>query len=678
MARLDTQINQIYYLPADTSQVSLILIDEVLNNNSHLFVIADLVKIQKRTESTDLKRISEIILTTFQENKKLTGESLFETSLAAINQELADLAHSGKKSWLGKFSALVVLKTSDNIFLANTGQMTAMLYRSGEFLEILNPEKRGLHPLKTFSNFTSGKLKGADILLLTSSNLFNYVALQNLNRMMAESSDAAQVSERVSKILKDTAGDQEGFASFFVTLSKATAAATIPAETTSQPLTAPEQPAPEPEPVPEVMASKPKPTPEPIRTPASESAVESMIYAPAPAKVPLGAKLKAAPSQIFGKIPKFSLPKFNFHIPKLGFWQQLSAWAKFFLVSFLIFLILFASNIVVYAVRKHRKQTVSQSQQVINQLDKNLQDAESALIYRNQDQALKLLTSIQSELASLKDASPAAYTEYQPKVSDLANRINHITVVNNPTTLLTLKHPATELARAGKGFVIADQSTGNVTTYNTSASDASGKDLFLLNKIGEIRGLVNVPNTGNVVITSSEMYLIDTAQSQFSLLHVYPKTDLSRLRFLSPDRLYTIDRTANQIYRIIFSKQTQNAPVPLLKASVDTSKVVDLGVDTDVYLLSATSLKKYTTGNLTSFSITQPTDELTSANRLFVANNLYILEAAKKRLLIYNKQGALVTQIFFPNATDMKDFYVDEQSRNIYILDSNKLLSITF
>jgi hypothetical protein len=103
-----------------------------------------------------------------------------------------------------------------------------------------------------------------------------------------------------------------------------------------------------------------------------------------------------------------------------------------------------------------------------------------------------------------------------------------------------------------------------------------------------------------------------------------------------------------------------------------------LGVDTDVYLLSPTDLVKYTNGNLSTFKLVHPTDQITSANKLFVANNLYILEAAKKRLLIYNKQGALVTQIFFPNSTDMKDLYVDETSRFIYILDSNKLLSITF
>jgi hypothetical protein len=174
------------------------------------------------------------------------------------------------------------------------------------------------------------------------------------------------------------------------------------------------------------------------------------------------------------------------------------------------------------------------------------------------------------------------------------------------------------------------------------------------------------------------MYLVNTTQNQFDLLHIYPNTDFSRLKFISPDRLYTLDKTANQVLRIQFSAKQQIAPVPLLKKSTDLSNVVDMGVDTDVYLLSPTTINKYTNGSPAAFALVMPTDQITSANRIFVASNIYVLESAKKRMLVYSKQGALLTQIFFPNSTDLRDLYVDESSRNIYLLDSNKLESITF
>ena len=53
-------------------------------------------------------------------------------------------------------------------------------------------------------------------------------------------------------------------------------------------------------------------------------------------------------------------------------------------------------------------------------------------------------------------------------------------------------------------------------------------------------------------------------------------------------------------------------------------------------------------------------------------------ESAKKRLIIYDQQGNLINQIYFPQSQDLKDLHVDELERNIYLLDDNKLLKITF
>lgn len=646
MARLETQINQIYYLPSEARSVSLILHDEVLSNSSHVFLIADFVQIQKKTQTVELKKVSEIILNTFKENKKLSGENLFESSLAQINQSLADLAHAGKRSWVGKLSALIVLKSSNDIFLASAGTMSSMLYRNSQFVEILEPEKPGAHPLKTFSNFTAGKLKDQDILLLTTSNLTNYVALQHLTRLMADF-PVEEVSAQVSKILKDTAGDQEGFASFFVSLTKAT-----------EPVSKFSAPA--------IAAASPLPVEEEMNE------VSNTAIAPAEAA-------RAAASNLFNRIPKVRLPKFSIGGPKWAFWQHLSPWAKFCLVMFAIAILLLSANIVKYTIHKHRKVTQTQSATLIDQLNKDINDAQSALIYRNQSQALELLSAAKSDLEQLKTVDSTSYAQYQSKVADLSNQINHITVAENPTALLTLKHPATDFTRAGKGLVIVDSETGNITTYKTATNDQSGKDLFLLNKIGAVTGVAHIPNVGHIVTTSSEMYLVNTSSNQFDLLHIYPKTNLSRLRLVAPDKLYTLDKANNQVLRIQFSTETQIDPVSILHSPGDLSQVTDLGVDTDVWLLSPTNLAKYTNGNLTSYKLQQPSDQITTANRLYVGSNIYILESAKKRLLIYGKKdGSLLTQIYLPNTTDLRDFSVDEGQRSIYLLDSNKVLFITF
>src|SRR5258708_19886402 len=107
MARLETQINQIYLTHSEHKKNSLILYEEQLTSSLQLFMVAELYNIQKRSESTDLKKISEIILASFRGNKKLPAETLFESSLSQINQNLAILAPSCTKSCIGIFSSLI-------------------------------------------------------------------------------------------------------------------------------------------------------------------------------------------------------------------------------------------------------------------------------------------------------------------------------------------------------------------------------------------------------------------------------------------------------------------------------------------------------------------------------------------------------------------------------------------
>src|SRR5258708_1191366 len=199
MARLETQINQIYLTHSEHKKNSLILYEEQLTSSLQLFMVAELYNIQKRSESTDLKKISEIILASFRGNKKLPAETLFETSLSQINQNLADLAHAGRKSWVGKFSCLICIKGLDNnIFLANNGQTSAWLKRKSEMMEILPSENRGTHPLKTFINFTQGKLTDNDSLILTTANIFNYISFELFSRLL-DQRPLEQATEQISK-----------------------------------------------------------------------------------------------------------------------------------------------------------------------------------------------------------------------------------------------------------------------------------------------------------------------------------------------------------------------------------------------------------------------------------------------------------------------------------------------
>src|SRR5690606_26501311 len=97
MRRLETQINQIYLHEPQSKTSSLVVHEESLGSASHVFLVGQVAGLRNKTETTELQKISEIVLEAFRAHTKMSGEALFESVLAQINQSLADLAHEGRK-----------------------------------------------------------------------------------------------------------------------------------------------------------------------------------------------------------------------------------------------------------------------------------------------------------------------------------------------------------------------------------------------------------------------------------------------------------------------------------------------------------------------------------------------------------------------------------------------------
>jgi hypothetical protein len=138
--------------------------------------------------------------------------------------------------------------------------------------------------------------------------------------------------------------------------------------------------------------------------------------------------------------------------------------------------------------------------------------------------------------------------------------------------------------------------------------------------------------------------------------------------------IYTLDSANNQIVKIAYANKYQKQ----VSALGDFSNARDFGVDKDIYVLYPDKLVKFVAGQPQAFPLPNMTETLTNGDKILVASNLYILEGNKKRVIILNKNGALINQIYFPTTTNPTDFYVDEAARQLYILDDNKLYKITF
>lgn len=633
MARLETEINQIYLVHPETKKSSLILHDEALTANVHLFVLAELVDLQKKSESQDLKKISEIILESFRANKKMGPESLFESALAQINQNLADLAHEGRKSWVGKFSCIIGLKAGDLIYLANNGSTSAWLLRGSELLEILKSEKRGTHPLKTFTNFTQGKLQDGDSAILTTSNVFNFVSMELFNRILSGSL-LGQAAVEISKILKESMSPEEGFSSFFLSFGKKHLADAITQPAVSTPIYAP-------------LAEE-------IEEPATHSWKLPGILA----------------------MPKFQIPKFN--RPKLPrikweFFQNLSTSGKFFFISFSIFLLLFLGNLGVYIIKAHGRKVAGQINNTIQNLNNDLAAAQSALIYKNDAAAAKNLSSAQSDFNALQKLDPFRASGFSAELTNLKNEINKISVVADPKVLVDLKHHPIYLAQTSIGLLFGNLDSNSLSLY----SGGNLTDYFLLNSLKQsITGVGYYASggAGVVVASGNGIYHIDTGLKQFEPVININNAELTGLKTYSSG-MYSLNPPANQVIKVAFTKNKFAATN--INAG-NLQDIRDFGLDKDIYLLYPDQIIKITNNQPQKFPLPALSEPISNATRIFVATNLYILEPSKKRVVILNKNGQLINQIYLPNAQNLSDLAVDESGRNLYLLEDNKLYKVTF
>ena len=109
----------------------------------------------------------------------------FEASLHKINLALAELVKHGNIAWLGKFHGVIGILEKNNIHFSATGEAKILLLRDRQLSEIsagLASEESSIHPIKTFSEVSSGRLMADDKIILTSPELFTLLSLEDVEK----------------------------------------------------------------------------------------------------------------------------------------------------------------------------------------------------------------------------------------------------------------------------------------------------------------------------------------------------------------------------------------------------------------------------------------------------------------------------------------------------------------
>ncbi|NTU69351.1 hypothetical protein HGB13_00770, partial [bacterium] len=130
----------------------------------------------------------------------------FESALRKANEELSDLTSSGETDWIGKLNVICAIVSEGKLHLSKVGATEAYILRGEKITHISEDgptldENDDMHPSKTFSTITSGKLQHHDKILLSTSDLFSHITISGVKKILIENSPS-QSTNKLKDLLK--------------------------------------------------------------------------------------------------------------------------------------------------------------------------------------------------------------------------------------------------------------------------------------------------------------------------------------------------------------------------------------------------------------------------------------------------------------------------------------------
>lgn len=117
-----------------------------------------------------------------------TAPHALEAALNKTNLALSELAKQGNVTWIGKIEAAICALENNAIHFSVSGVGKIFLFRNGILTDIsdgLAPEDNPPHPLKTFTDISSGRVRKDDRIMLLTQELLNILDTTDIQRESA-------------------------------------------------------------------------------------------------------------------------------------------------------------------------------------------------------------------------------------------------------------------------------------------------------------------------------------------------------------------------------------------------------------------------------------------------------------------------------------------------------------
>lgn len=673
--KLKTAVGQIYLThPKDENFV--LLFEESFSKQGkavQLFAVIDIGSDKKPLPAEwrrEYEKTGRTIVTTFKKTfvaANTLQEETFEKALASVNAALSRLASRGEVKWFGQLHAVLAAFFDNTLALSTTGRATVHLFRKEE-LNLVSEQAEGSvepRPVKMFSTYVTGGLAEGDRLLLATHQLFNFLAVERVREFITD----AELGDGCTDLIEALADAKTaGFAAFLFDVS---------------------------------MSGK---SPGLLHGGAALRAASAARSLMALEKIQYQKTL----ASLLG-LTLSGLKKLFLFLRALVFWlaglfyrrgsrltlsrvlkQPRRGRKKLLFAATVAAAVILIAGVAVAAIRNITSKRQADLGTQLNEIESQLGEAEGALIYQDDERALELVTQAQAKTEGLKkDMGKERYQELLGRIEVVKNKVQKQTFVETAKRLVEFANIPTELIYSPNGFLGYNRNTGSMSFYDFRTGETqqllaneNTNRLVLGGFVGGSHGYVFLTEDGRfqkleaaenrlVAYQSGEPPLPEADSKQIQTLKVFGEGDDARL--------YLSDRSTGQIYRLNMGENGVEQAQAWLKDSQDLSQALDMAIDGNIYVLSATRLEKFFNGVRQTFALSPTLPELKNAVKVYASpevNSIYILDPDNKRVLVFDKNGRLKNQLISEEFSTLTDIYPDEKNNIIYILAGSTLLQV--
>ncbi|MCE9586395.1 hypothetical protein K8R04_03695 [Candidatus Uhrbacteria bacterium] len=312
--------------------------------------------------------------------------------------------------------------------------------------------------------------------------------------------------------------------------------------------------------------------------------------------------------------------------------------------------------------------------------------AESDLVYGNEERTRSLMTEAQGLLAGLDEKT----AERKAAKEGLSRELQELAVkLKREQKIAPVELTAASLGAQDGSFISPAFKEGKIYVM-----DLAGESLVEVNVLNKETKRYRLPD-GTARVTSvatgaSGLYLITDAKTMLSFdpktgayLSTAWTTKASSTQglVLYGRRFYVLDTLANMIWRYApVGGSVAQETAYLKQNSSSLADAAGMAIDANVYVAWKNGvIRRYLSGAEESWTPVTVDPPLQSASGIWTAadtDRVVVSDPANKRVLVYRKDGRLVSQLVSDSWSAPSAVSGDEIGKKLYVVDGNKLWQV--